>query len=122
MRKKIYVQVALLTGRTYIGYVFDDFSPNYNDDISFMLHDTHFFYTKQSKVGEPSLELVSIEETPEGLQQDMEIMWQSVATVQYMREDSQVVRNIENRGANRKETKKTKGNLVVLANKNTSNP
>ncbi|MBI5207947.1 MAG: hypothetical protein HY934_09165 [Candidatus Firestonebacteria bacterium] len=115
--KKQYIQVSLLTGRSYIGYVTDDFSPNYNDDMSFILFNSHCFYTKLNKNGEPLVELISVEDTPEGFTPDIEIMWQSVSTVLYLKENSSLVKKIENRNKDKKvEDEKPQPNLIVLNN------
>ncbi len=117
--KKQYVQIALLTGRTYIGFVSEDFSPNFNDDMSFILYNAHCFYTKLNKNGEPIVELIGIEDAPEGFTPDMEIMWQSVATVQYLKDDSYMVKTIENKNKNQSQDQKENANLpnlIVLNN------
>lgn len=111
--KKQYIQVGLFSGRSYIGYVTNDFSPNYSDDLCFTLHDAHFLWTKTEKNGEPVLSLVSIQDTPEGLLPDMDIMWQSVNTIQYLREDSKIIREVETKKSP-KTVKKENAEIYVL--------
>ncbi|MDD5774115.1 MAG: hypothetical protein PHX78_11685 [bacterium] len=111
--KKLYIQVSLFSGRSYIGYVSNDFSPNYSDDLCFTLHDVHFLYTKSEKNGEPALSLISIQDTPEGLLPDIDIMWQAVNTIQYLNEDSKIIREIETRKSP-KTVKKENAEIYIL--------
>ena len=111
--KKLYIQVSLFSGRTYIGYVSNDFSPNYSDDLCFTLHDVHFLYTKSEKNGESALTLISIQDTPEGLLPDIDIMWQAVNTIQYLKEDSKIIIEIETRKSP-KPPKKENAEIYIL--------
>lgn len=111
--KKQYIQVSLFSGRSYIGYVTNDFSPNYSDDLCFTLHDVHFLYTKNEKNGEQALSLLSIQDTPEGLLPDIDIMWQAVNTIQYLKEDSKIINEIEARKSP-KTVKKENAEIYIL--------
>ncbi|MEW6087779.1 MAG: hypothetical protein AB1498_05690 [bacterium] len=111
--KKQYIQVSLLSGRSYIGYVTNDFSPNYSDDLCFTLHDVHFLYTKAEKNGESVLSLISIQDTPEGLLPDMDIMWQAVNTIQYLKEGSKIIYEIETKKS-QKTVRKENAEIYIL--------
>ena len=102
MRKQ-YIQVALITGRTYIGYVEEHFNPNMLDEeISFTLYNVHFLFPKTSKKGDSSLVLLGLDDTPEGLTPQMDIMWHAVASIQYLRDDSPLVNEMEEKEKNNK--------------------
>ncbi len=124
--KKQFVLVNLLTGRNYVGYISEDFSPNFSDDMSFILYNAHYFFTKLNKSGDPHVELVGIADSPEGFSPDMEIMWQSVATVQYLTEESYLVKKIEEKNKDEevtenKESIEKKPNLIVLNSETCAN-
>jgi len=115
MNKRQYVQVALMTGRTYIGFVEDGFSPNLEEEICFTLFNVHFLFPKQDNKGSSQLVLLGINESPEGLIPQMDIMWHAVASIQYLREDSPLIKQMDDKEkSGRASSVKKRAELFVL--------
>ena len=119
MKKKQYIQVSLITGRTYLGYVEDNFVPNLEEEISFTLSNVHFLFPQPGKNGDSNLVLLGIEDGPEGLIPQMDIMWHAVASIQYLKEDSSLIKRMEEKEKIlQKDKPRKKADLVVLKKEN----
>ncbi len=114
MKKKQYIQVSLITGQTYTGYVEEYFEPNLEEEISFTLNNVH--YTTSKANGKPGdAAAIDIREAPKGMLPQIDIMWHAVAAIQYLVDDSSLVKKLEKKDKNYKQkTKKKKANLVLL--------
>ena len=119
MKNKQYIKVSLITRRTYLGYVNESFEPNLEEEISFTLYNVHVLHSKYSGEGEPNFLLRGIEEGPDQLIPQMDIMWHAVAAIQYLKDDSQLIKQMdEKEKAFKHKSPKNKAELVLLKKEN----